>query len=277
MRAFAFLSLAAAALAAPAAFIPGGSVVNAVAPITAPVGVVAGAVANVEGYVSASAANVDANYNQVANNDLNDNKIKIARSVNVQKVGVNKTPVNVNANYPQVNALSDVHQRGVAAVYAPLILILKALVALAAQFNVNAIASIANVGLNYNNILNGVANNNNISVLSARAAANILTDILVAIFAVIKACVSANVPVDAIVGNVTATANQIGNNVGNGNNVVVARGLLTAVAPLTAVITAVIPILARVCADVTAEILNISLNYNQIANNLLNGNSIHIL
>lgn len=277
MRAFAFLSLAAVAFAAPA-IVPGGSVATVVAPVKAPVDVVAGAVAHANAYVDAAVANVNANYNNVADNSLDHNNVNVARDIDVNKVGVNKIPVKVNAQNPKVNVLSGVHhERGLVTVIAPVVAILKALVALCAKVGVNAEAAIANIGFNYNDILVNSLNGNNVNVLSKRAAVDILTALVASIIACVNALVKAGVESNLIIGNVQAAANSIGNNSVNGNNVNVARDLIAAVAPVTAVVQAVLAIVAHVCADVTADILNIALNYNSILTNSLNANTINVL
>lgn len=280
MRAFAFLSLAAAAFAAPA-LVP-GSVATVVAPVTGTVGAVAGVAAHAHANSDASIGNVNAAYNNIADNTGNNNHVKIARGVSVQN---NNDPIDVNAKNPASKAASSTvnlhHTRDVATVVAPVVAVLKGLVGLCTKVGVDANAAIANIGLNYNNILNDAANKNSVNVGKGEAA-DAVARTVACIIALIKGLVNANVDPKTIVSNVASTCHHYATNnaVPSGSNPAVAPApgsLVGVAAPVVAVIRAVIPIIAHVCAELDINALNVALSYNNIANNVGNGNSVSVL
>lgn len=88
--------------------------------------------ANVDGAVG----NVDAQYNQIGNNDLNGNKVHVLRDVTVKNV-VNHSPTKVNVPNTKVNAITHSFNPRASLVSADVLLtaILKALVDLATKVN----------------------------------------------------------------------------------------------------------------------------------------------
>ncbi|GJJ11822.1 hypothetical protein Clacol_006060 [Clathrus columnatus] len=286
MRTFAILSFVVAAFAAPTAFAPAG-LANVVAPITAPAKVAANAATNVEAYADAAAANVNAQYNSIGNNDVNGNRVNIlSRGVDIKNVGVNDSPVKVDAANDALHAFThDVHPRGAVDVLAIVTAILEGLVDLCTQeanqlyvqVGVNAKAAIANLDITDDSILNNVLNGNNVKVLK-RADVNALADLVSGVIAVVKALTTAGVKTDTIVGNIKATCNSIGNNVGNGNTVNVAsRDVVDAVAPIVVVLKAFVSAVTSIGGVINADVLNLALQNNHILDGVLNGNNLNVL
>jgi len=131
----------------------------------------------------------------------------------------------------------------------------------------------ANVGIKNSNILDNIANNNDIKVLSPGRRGLVTVDAV--IDALVQLLVKAGVNVQALIGNISVKDSSILTNILNRNNIsaLSGRGLLD----VNALVKAVVNALVKAGVDVDAVLLNFNITKSQILSNDVNYNNIDLL
>ncbi|KAF8573169.1 hypothetical protein K439DRAFT_1630686 [Ramaria rubella] len=265
------------------------NLVNAPVHGVAPVNAVVGAGLNAVAPIRVAAANVNANYDNIADEVGSDNDItlrEVKAPVNLVApvdavVGaaanvvapIDVAAANVNANYD--NILDDVASHNtitLRGVNAPVNLVapVDALAGVAANVIAPIDVAAANVNANYDNILDDVASHNTITLRGVNAPVSAIAPVDA------LAGVAANViaPIDVAAANVNANYDNILDDVASNNNIALrnVKAPVSAIAP----VDALIGVAANAVTPITAKVANVNANYDNIGDDVASGNSINL-
>ncbi|KAF8519760.1 hypothetical protein BU17DRAFT_89607 [Hysterangium stoloniferum] len=285
-------------------------VVDIVAPLKAVVDTVANPVTYVEVDGIVKAANVAIKDSTVGSNIGNHNDIKVARQhieqrdvVDIEgtlyavvkllanlcaKAGVDVQALLANVKVYNSSILSNILNgndvniaRGLVNVEALIAAAIKALVLALVKLGVPVEACLANINISYSDILSGILQYNDVSVLSRRSAVDIFAIAYAVVQALVQACVDAQVDIKAVIANLDIQYSTILTHILNGNKVDILRRTLpdvaTVVLDLIAYVTILIQAAAKANVNVVAALLNIGIDCSSILSNIGNGNDISVL
>lgn len=202
------------------------------------------------------------------------------------KVGIDVQVLLGNVKVTNSSILTDILNgnnihvaRGLAFAEAIVAAAIKALVIALVKLDVPVQAALANINISYSDILDGILQYNNISVLSKRSLVDVLAIVKAIVKALVQACADVDVDITAAIANLDIEYSTILSNIANGNNITILRrdALATVVVDLLAYVTVLIDAVAKANINVVAELLNIGIDCSTILSNIANGNNISVL